>query len=71
MGLSPDSLRIDIAKHEVDPKSRRRDGINYLDTDQWQAKKPCSKSSTTPWRRREKIALEEKYETGNLERQFP
>ena len=43
MGLSPDSLRIDIAKDEVDPKSRRRDGVNYLDTDQWLAKKPCSK----------------------------
>ena len=40
---SPDSLRIDIAKDEVDPKSRRLDGVKYLDTDQWLAMKPVLK----------------------------
>ncbi|HSQ11991.1 MAG TPA: hypothetical protein VLM90_03205 [Candidatus Deferrimicrobium sp.] len=43
MGLSPDSLRIDIAKDEVDPNSRRLDGVKYLDTDQWLAMKPVLK----------------------------
>jgi iron(III) transport system substrate-binding protein len=36
---SPDSLRIDIPKHDVDPKSRRIDGVKYVDTEQWQAMK--------------------------------
>ena len=40
---SPDSLRIDIAKDDVDPKSRRLDGVKYLDTDQWLAMKPVLK----------------------------
>jgi iron(III) transport system substrate-binding protein len=40
---SPDSLRIDIAKDDVDPKSRRIDGVKYLDTDQWLAMKPVLK----------------------------
>jgi iron(III) transport system substrate-binding protein len=40
---SPDSLRIDIAKDDVDPKSRRMDGVKYLDTDQWLAMKPVLK----------------------------
>jgi iron(III) transport system substrate-binding protein len=40
---SPDSLRIDIPKDDVDPKSRRLDGVNYLDTDQWLAMKPVLK----------------------------
>jgi iron(III) transport system substrate-binding protein len=34
---SPDSLRIDIPKDDVDPKSRRIDGVKYVDTEQWQA----------------------------------
>jgi iron(III) transport system substrate-binding protein len=36
---SPDSLRIDIPKDDVDPKSRRIDGVKYVDTEQWQAMK--------------------------------
>ena len=40
---SPDSLRIDIPKDDVDPKSRRLDGVKYLDTDQWLAMKPVLK----------------------------
>jgi iron(III) transport system substrate-binding protein len=40
---SPDSLRIDIPKDDVDPKSRRIDGVKYLDTDQWLAMKPVLK----------------------------
>ena len=40
---SPDSLRIDIPKDDVDPKSRRLDGVQYLDTDQWLAMKPVLK----------------------------
>jgi ABC-type Fe3+ transport system substrate-binding protein len=36
---SPDSLRIDIPKDDVDPKSRRVDGVKYVDTEQWQAMK--------------------------------
>jgi len=40
---SPDSLRIDIAKDDVDAKSRRMDGVKYLDTDQWLAMKPVLK----------------------------
>ncbi|MSP38470.1 MAG: hypothetical protein EXR70_08275 [Deltaproteobacteria bacterium] len=40
---SPDSLRIDINKDDVDPKSRRIDGVKYLDTDQWLAMKPVLK----------------------------
>jgi iron(III) transport system substrate-binding protein len=41
---SPDSLRIDIPKDDVDPKSRRIDGVKYLDTDQWLAMKPVLKA---------------------------
>ncbi len=41
---SPDSLRIDIPKDDVDPRSRRVDGVNYLDTDQWLAMKPVLKA---------------------------
>ena len=33
---SPDSMRIDIPKNDVDPKSRRIDGLKYVDTEQWQ-----------------------------------
>jgi len=40
---SPDSLRIDISKDDVDPKSRRLAGVKYLDTDQWLAMKPVLK----------------------------
>jgi ABC-type Fe3+ transport system substrate-binding protein len=40
---SPDSLRIDIPKDDVDPKSRCIDGVKYLDTDQWLAMKPVLK----------------------------
>jgi len=40
---SPDSLRIDIPKDDVDPKSRRVDGVKYLDTDQWLGMKPVLK----------------------------
>lgn len=40
---SPDSLRIDIPKDDVDPKSKRIDGVKYLDTDQWLAMKPVLK----------------------------
>ena len=40
---SPDSLRIDIAKDDVDGKIRRVDGVKYLDTDQWLAMKPVLK----------------------------
>jgi iron(III) transport system substrate-binding protein len=36
---SPDSLRIDIPKDDIDPKSRRIDGVKYVDTEQWQAMK--------------------------------
>jgi ABC-type Fe3+ transport system substrate-binding protein len=36
---APDSLRIDIPKDDVDPKSRRIDGVKYVDTEQWQAMK--------------------------------
>ena len=36
---SPDSLRIDIPKDDVDPKSRRIDGVKYVDTEQWQSMK--------------------------------
>jgi iron(III) transport system substrate-binding protein len=36
---SPDSLRIDIPKDDVDHKSRRIDGVKYVDTEQWQAMK--------------------------------
>ena len=39
---SPDSLRIDIPKDDVDPKSRRIDGVKYVDTEQWLAMKPMS-----------------------------
>ena len=35
----PDSMRIDIPKDDVDPKSRRIDGLRYVDTEQWQAMK--------------------------------
>ena len=41
---SPDSLRIDIPKDAVDPRSRRVDGVKYLDTDQWLAMKPVLKA---------------------------
>jgi ABC-type uncharacterized transport system YnjBCD substrate-binding protein len=41
---SPDSLRIDIPKDDVDPRSRRIDGVKYLDTDQWLAMKPVLKA---------------------------
>jgi iron(III) transport system substrate-binding protein len=40
---SPDSLRIDIPKDDVDPKSRRVDGVKYVDTEQWQAMKTVLK----------------------------
>ena len=41
---APDSLRIDIPKDNVLPKSRRVDGVKYLDTDsQWYAMKPVLK----------------------------
>jgi len=40
---APDSLRIDIPKDDVDPKSRRIDGVKYLDTEQWLAMKPVLK----------------------------
>ena len=40
---SPDSLRIDIPKDDVDPKSRRVDGVKYVDTEQWQAMKSVLK----------------------------
>ena len=43
-GGAPDSLRIDIAKDDVDPRSRRIDGVKYLDTDQWLAMKPVLKA---------------------------
>ena len=36
---SPDSMRIDIPKDDVDPRSRRIDGIKYVDTEQWQEMK--------------------------------
>ena len=36
---SPDSMRTDIPKDDVDPKSRRIDGVKYVDTEQWQAMK--------------------------------
>jgi iron(III) transport system substrate-binding protein len=36
---SPDSMRIDIPKDDVDPSSRRIDGVKYVDTEQWQAMK--------------------------------
>jgi iron(III) transport system substrate-binding protein len=40
----PDSLRNDIPKDDVLPKSRRIDGVKYLDTDsQWDAMKPVMK----------------------------
>jgi iron(III) transport system substrate-binding protein len=40
----PDSLRTDIPKDDVLPKSRRIDGVKYLDTDgQWDAMKPVMK----------------------------
>src|ERR1043166_3227886 len=41
---SPDSLRTDISKEDVLPKSRRVDGVKYLDTDnQRDAMKPVMK----------------------------
>jgi iron(III) transport system substrate-binding protein len=40
---SPDSLRIDIPKDDVDPKSRRIDGVKYVDTEQWQEMKSILK----------------------------
>jgi iron(III) transport system substrate-binding protein len=40
---SPDSLRIDIPKDDVDPRSRRVDGVKYVDTEQWQAMKAVLK----------------------------
>jgi len=40
---SPDSLRIDIPKDDVDPRSRRIDGFKYVDTEQWQAMKTILK----------------------------
>jgi len=40
---APDSLRIDIPKDDVDPKSRRIEGVNYLETDQWLTMKPVLK----------------------------
>ena len=41
---SPDSLRTDISKEDVLPKSRRIDGVKYLDTDnQRDAMKPVMK----------------------------
>jgi ABC-type Fe3+ transport system substrate-binding protein len=41
---SPDSLRTDIPKDDVLPKSRRVDGVKYLDTDnQRDAMKPVMK----------------------------
>jgi hypothetical protein len=36
---SLDSMRFDIPKDDVDPKSRRIDGVKYVDTEQWQAMK--------------------------------
>jgi iron(III) transport system substrate-binding protein len=36
---SPDSMRIDIPKDDVDAKSRRIDSVKYVDTEQWQAMK--------------------------------
>jgi len=32
-------MRIDIPKDDVDPKSRRIDGVKYVDTEQWQTMK--------------------------------
>jgi len=40
---APDSLRIDIPKDDVDPKSRRIEGVNYLETDHWLTMKPVLK----------------------------
>lgn len=42
-GDAPDSLRIDIPKDEVAQRSRRIEGVKYLDTDQWLAMKPVLK----------------------------
>jgi len=42
-GDAPDSLRIDISKDEIAQRSRRIDGVKYLDTDQWLAMKPVLK----------------------------
>jgi iron(III) transport system substrate-binding protein len=36
---SPDSMRTDIPKDDVDPKSRRVESVKYVDTEQWQAMK--------------------------------
>jgi iron(III) transport system substrate-binding protein len=43
---APDSLRIDIAKDDVQPKDRRLDNVNYMDLDsrrEWLDRKPILK----------------------------